>query len=142
MDRYKLVGVVFPPLCDAGVPHQPLLPLSDGTKGDFGGCAGILALLWNGGLWMCFDIGQNILQASLIHLQLVPDVFEWNQCLPQFNCCPLVPHVKPFSEVDIGFTPGGMLLADRLLCDMDASIYVYMCQMKSFSQKMLIFRPI
>ncbi len=27
---------------------------------------------------MCFGIGQNILQASLTHLQLVPGVFGWN----------------------------------------------------------------
>ncbi len=64
------------PGCDAGVPHQPLLHLPNGTEEDFGGSAGILALLWNGGLWMCFDIGQNIPQASLTHLQMVPDVFE------------------------------------------------------------------
>jgi hypothetical protein len=42
---------------DAGVPRNPLLDLPDGTKGDFGGSASILAFLGNGILWVVFCIG-------------------------------------------------------------------------------------
>jgi hypothetical protein len=118
---------VFPPLCDAGVHRQSLLHLSDVTKGDFRGSAGILALLWNGGLWMYFGIGQNILPASLTHLQLVLGVFEWNPSLSQFNDCPLV-------RIGKWYWLSGTV---RWGCS-----YLYMRQMKSFhNNKMVIFRP-
>ncbi len=47
-----------------------------------------------------------------------------------------------FSTLENGSTPGGLLLADWLLCNRDAPIYVYMHQMKSFRQETVIFCPI
>jgi hypothetical protein len=39
---------------DAGVPRNPILDLPDGTKGDFGASASILAFLGKGVLWVVF----------------------------------------------------------------------------------------
>ncbi len=74
-----------------------LTPLNDGTKGDFGGSVSILAFLGNGVLLVVFCIGYNLPEASLTHLELCPDVFEWDFGIPKLICPVVCVRKQPHS---------------------------------------------
>jgi hypothetical protein len=67
-----------PPLAEGCSSLESRQILPDGTKVDFGESACILAFLGNGALWAVFCKGYNLPEASLTHLDLCPDVFEWD----------------------------------------------------------------
>jgi hypothetical protein len=82
---------------------------------DFGGPATTLALLLNGGLWMCFGLGK-------IFLRPLSFIFNWSLVffsgIPAFHSS----ISALFSASENGVITSGLLLADWLLCNRDALI--------------------